>query len=124
MWKIVTIDGVEESREQVNTSVYKPSAKVINIGLGTDNADAINAVNAAIATGDEATVRATVAQYAAQTTETAAPAPSTEEQAIVQEPVVTTPPADTTTPTTDQTTTDTTTTPTTDQTTPDATAVQ
>lgn len=86
LWKIVTIDGVEESREQVNTSVYKPSAKIINIGLGTDNADAINAVNAAIATGDEATVRATVAQYAAQTTETAAPAPSTEEQAIVQEP--------------------------------------
>lgn len=94
LWKVVTVNGVEESREEVNSSVYKPSAKIVTVGIATDNAEAINAINAAVATGDEETVKAAIAQYATPaetTTET-----PTADAAATTAPVVDTPsvPAD------------------------------
>ncbi|MEE1249298.1 MAG: VanW family protein [Lachnospiraceae bacterium] len=73
LWKIVTVDGVEQEREVVNTSKYASSPKIIAVGNVSDDPNACAAINAAIATQDEATVRAVAAQCAAG----AAPAPST-----------------------------------------------
>lgn len=84
LWKIVTVDGVEESREVFNKSTYKSSPKIVNVGTASADPAVTEAINAAIATGDEATVDATVAQYAATvTTTTTETAPSAEEQAIM-----------------------------------------
>lgn len=65
LWKIVTVNGVEKSREVFNKSKYNASPKIISVGTASDNGDAINAINAAIATQDEATVRATAAEWSA-----------------------------------------------------------
>ena len=64
LWKIVTVDGAEESREAINSSKYSSSPKVISVGNVSDDPNACAAINAAIASQDEATVRATAAQYA------------------------------------------------------------
>ncbi len=63
LWKVVTVDGVEESREEFNSSRYNPSNKVIAVGVATDNPDAAAHINSAIATGDEVTVKMVAAQY-------------------------------------------------------------
>ncbi len=63
LWKIVTVNGVEESREIFNNSRYKASPKIISVGTASDNADAVAAINAAIATQDEATVSTAAAQW-------------------------------------------------------------
>ena len=65
LWKVVTIDGVEQEREVVNTSKYSSSPKIIAVGNVSDDPNACAAINAAIATQDEATVRAVAAQCAA-----------------------------------------------------------
>ncbi len=64
LWKIVTVNGVEESREVVSTSKYASTPKVIAVGNVGNDPNACAAINAAIATQDEATVRAAAAQYA------------------------------------------------------------
>lgn len=86
LWKIVTVDGVEQSREAFNKSTYKSSPKIVNVGTASADPNVTAAINAAIATGDEATVNATVAQYATPVTapaETTEQTPSAEEQAIM-----------------------------------------
>ena len=64
LWKIVTVDGVEQSREAFNKSTYKSSPRIVQVGVASADPNATAAMNAAIATGDEATIRATAAQYA------------------------------------------------------------
>ena len=86
LWKIVTVDGVEESREVFNKSTYKASPKIVNVGTASEDPNASAAVGAALATGDEGTIYATVAQYTAAATaapEQPAENQSAEEQAIV-----------------------------------------
>lgn len=61
LWKVVTVDGVEQSREEFNSSRYNPSNRVVAVGVATDNPDAAAQMGAAIATGDEATARNTAA---------------------------------------------------------------
>ncbi len=61
LWKIVKVNGVEESRTEFNSSRYNPSNRVVAVGTGTDNPEAAAQMAAAIASGDEATVRNTVA---------------------------------------------------------------
>lgn len=63
LWKIVTVDGVEESREVFNTSKYKATPRIISVGMGSDNEEAIGAMNAAIATQDEAIIRSAAATW-------------------------------------------------------------
>lgn len=51
LWKIVTENGVEVSREQINSSSYKMVPRTATVGTATDDANAYNEMQAAIATG-------------------------------------------------------------------------
>lgn len=51
LWKIVTEDGVEVSREQINSSSYKMSPRSATVGTSTGDANAYNEIMAAIGTG-------------------------------------------------------------------------
>lgn len=51
LWKIVTVDGEEVSREQVNSSSYKMTPRTATVGTSTNDANAYNELQAAIATG-------------------------------------------------------------------------
>ncbi len=53
LWKVVTVDGVEQERTRVNKSTYNASARKVTIGIGGANPAQINAVHAAIATGND-----------------------------------------------------------------------
>lgn len=61
LWKIVTVNGKEESREEFNSSTYQASPKIIRVGTASANPDAVAAINAAISTQDEATIQAAAA---------------------------------------------------------------
>jgi len=63
LWKIVYENDVEVSRKVFNNSKYNPSKEVISVGVGGATPEAAAAINAAIATKDDATIRATVANY-------------------------------------------------------------
>lgn len=64
LWKVVTVDGVEESRTEFNSSRYNPSNRIVAVGTGTASPEAAAQMAAAIATGDEATCRNTAAALA------------------------------------------------------------
>lgn len=49
--KVVYENGVETSREVVNKSTYKMVPRTVTVGVATDNPDAYNQIQAAIATG-------------------------------------------------------------------------
>lgn len=88
LWKIVTVDGVEESREIFNKSTYKASPKIVNVGTASEDPNLSAAVGAAIAAQDEAAINAAVAQATVDTTapidqEQPAEQPSSEEQGII-----------------------------------------
>ena len=75
LWKVVTVDGVEESREIFNNSTYIESPKYVTIGIKGGTEAWLKAVKEAIKAGDEAVVKATVKDTAAvedkpETTET------------------------------------------------------
>lgn len=63
LWKTVYLDGVEQSREKVNSSSYRGTPQTVVIGIGSPDPTATAAVSAAIATGDAYTVYNTVAAY-------------------------------------------------------------
>lgn len=52
LWKVVTVNGVEESREQINSSSYKMTPRSVTIGVATDNPDIYNQIMAAVATSN------------------------------------------------------------------------
>ena len=54
LWKIVTVDGVEESRKVYNNSTYKASNEIYSVGLANASPEAAAAINNAIATQNEA----------------------------------------------------------------------
>lgn len=62
LWKVVTENGTEVSREQFNKSSYKASPATYHVGVGTDNAEAAAIVNNAVKSQDEATIKAAIAQ--------------------------------------------------------------
>lgn len=49
--KVVYENGIEQSREVVNKSNYKMVPRTVTVGVATDNPDAYNQIQAAIATG-------------------------------------------------------------------------
>ncbi len=51
LWKVVTVDGEEVSREQVNSSSYKMSPRQATFGVATADPNAYNEIMAAIGTG-------------------------------------------------------------------------
>lgn len=61
LWKVVTVNGKEESREEFNSSTYQASPKIIRVGTASANPEAVAAINAAIGTQDEATIQAAAA---------------------------------------------------------------
>lgn len=87
LWKVVTVDGVEESREIFNKSTYKASPKIVSVGTASADPNVSAAIGAAIATGDEATIYAAVGSATASASATVNPAPAEtptqEEQGIV-----------------------------------------
>ena len=63
LWKVVTVDGVEQSRDIFNKTTYKASPAIYSVGVSSANAEATAAMKAAIATQNEATIRAAAAQW-------------------------------------------------------------
>lgn len=105
-WKIVKVDGVETEKTLVNKSTYRSSCRKVTIGTAGATAEQIAAINAALATKDDAHIEAVVAGLVKPATPDAG---------------TTTPGTGTTTPGTGTTTPDAgTTTPGTGTTTPDA----
>ena len=102
LWKVVTENGAEVSREQFNKSSYKASPAVYHVGTGTDNAEALAILNNAIATQDEATIQAAI-QQAKAIVDAAAATSATPVAPETTMPDATTP--ETTTPDTTQPTT-------------------
>lgn len=72
LYKIVTENGVEVSRERVNKSTYQSSPQYVTVGTASADPNAAAAMNAAIATGDLNTVKATAAQQQAAAEQAAA----------------------------------------------------
>ena len=62
LWKIVTVDGKETERTEVNRSTYLPTPKTATVGTASDNPTAQAMVQSAIATGSIDNVKATIAE--------------------------------------------------------------
>ncbi len=65
LWKIVTEDGVEVSREQINSSSYKMVPRTATVGLSTNDVNAYNEMLAAVATNNIDHVKNVAAALAA-----------------------------------------------------------
>lgn len=61
LWKVVTLNGQEQSRNVFNNSKYNPGNTIYSIGTGGLSAEGKAAIDAAIATNDENAVKAAVA---------------------------------------------------------------
>lgn len=87
LWKVVTVDGEQTERTQVNSSSYKATPRQATVGVSTSDPNAYNQIMAAIATGSIDQVKATAAaiQAVAAAQQAAATLPATGEQ----QPVVT-----------------------------------
>lgn len=63
--KTVTVDGVVESEDIINTSTYKMVPRTLVVGTASSNPDAVNQLQAAIATGSIDQTRAVAKAWAA-----------------------------------------------------------
>ncbi len=52
LWKVVKVDGVEKSREQVNSSNYKAVARIATVGMATPDPVVAEMMNGAVASGN------------------------------------------------------------------------
>lgn len=77
LWKVVTVNGVEESREIFNNSTYNASPKIVTIGTAGASAEQLSSMQSAAAANDEATVRSIASQ---------GPAAPAQPEASVQQP--------------------------------------
>ena len=66
LWKIVTVDGVQQSREIFNKSTYNSSPKIITVGVRGASEEQVAAIKAAAASKNEDTVKAAVAAAKAE----------------------------------------------------------
>ncbi|MCH5275639.1 MAG: VanW family protein [Lachnospiraceae bacterium] len=80
LWKVVKENGVEVSREVINTSSYKMVPRSAVVGIATADPNAYNALMEAIATNDINHVRNVASMLAAQANAAAA------EQAAAEQP--------------------------------------
>ena len=106
-WKIVKVDGVETEKTLVNKSTYRSSCRKVTIGTAGATADQLAAIQAAIATKDDAQVEAVVASFNAPPAPTTPDAGTTTPNTGTTTPDAgaTTPDAGTTNPTPEQPTT-------------------
>lgn len=65
LWKVVKVDGVEVSREQVNSSSYNKAPRSATVGISTPDPEAYNNIMAAIATNSIDQVKAVAGNYQA-----------------------------------------------------------
>lgn len=65
LWKVVRENGVEVSREQVNSSSYMKAPRSATVGTATEDEGAYNAIMAAIATNSIDEVKAVAGAYKA-----------------------------------------------------------
>jgi len=63
LWKVVRVDGVEQSRNVVNKSSYMVSPRTASVGTYSSDPAITEAVNAAIATNNIAYVESVIALY-------------------------------------------------------------
>lgn len=61
LWKIVKVDGKQQSRDLFNKSNYQATPKILTIGTKDATSETLSALKEAIATGDEAKVRSAAA---------------------------------------------------------------
>jgi vancomycin resistance protein YoaR len=66
LWKVVTENGVEVSREVINKSSYKVSPRSATVGIASDNATYVARMQAAIATGSIDTCKSEAAAIKAE----------------------------------------------------------
>ncbi|MCD8149933.1 MAG: VanW family protein [Clostridiales bacterium] len=85
LWKIVTVDGVEESREVFNNTTYKMSPTIYEVGTSSSSEEAVAAMKAAIATNDLSTIQAAAAQWNDEALEKAAEEEAAAEEAAAEE---------------------------------------
>ena len=64
--KVVTVGGVEQSRETINNSNYQMVPRIVTVGTASADANTLAQINAAIATGSADTVKAVTGALAAQ----------------------------------------------------------
>ncbi len=74
LWKVVTENGVEVSREEVNSSSYMASPRSATVGIATDNPIVSEQITAAIATNNIDYIAAVAAALQAQLPPPAPPA--------------------------------------------------
>lgn len=65
LWKVVRENGVEVSREQINSSSYMKAPRSATVGVGTTDEGAYNAIMAAVATNSIDEVKAVAGSYKA-----------------------------------------------------------
>ena len=63
LWKVVKENGVEVSREQVNSSSYMKAPRSATVGVATEDPGAYNAIMAAVATNSVDEVKAVAKAY-------------------------------------------------------------
>lgn len=66
LWKVVTVDGVETERTQINSSSYKMVPRTATVGVATADPNVYNEIAAAIGTGSIDHVRNVAAALQAQ----------------------------------------------------------
>lgn len=65
LWKIVKVDGKEQSKEIFNTTTYRMSPTIYSVGTASSSSEATAAMNAAIATQNEGKIRAAASEWSA-----------------------------------------------------------
>ncbi|MCR4955818.1 MAG: VanW family protein [Lachnospiraceae bacterium] len=65
LYKVVKINGVQQSREKFNSSTYKASPTIYEVGVKSDSAEATAAVKQAIATGDLSKIKSAIGKWSA-----------------------------------------------------------
>jgi hypothetical protein len=80
LWKIVTVDGVQQSRDLFNKSTYQSSPKIVSIGTKDASETTLAALKTAIASGDESAVRSAAAALQSKADEKAEEEEQEEEQ--------------------------------------------
>ena len=66
LWKIVTVNGVEESRKIMNRSTYKMQSESDQVGVASSDPSRTDRMNQAISTKDENTVNSTAQALASE----------------------------------------------------------
>lgn len=87
LWKIISIDGVDQEKVQMNRSTYKAAAKEVTIGTKGATAEQLATIQAALETKDDAYIKQVVQNInkEPEPTPEPTPAPTPDSEQIPQE---------------------------------------